>query len=109
VGEGVYVNGVGEATPGLYLLRDFLGVERAEHASEASVFEGVRQRIQKLRYGVGKANGRKDAGAAKGVVAESVEGSVFRAGNVGVDPLDIRQLFDCEFADRSFFALSNPL
>jgi hypothetical protein len=57
VGEGVYVDGVGEAAPGLDLLRDFLRVVRGKHASDASVFKGVRQGIQELRYGVRQANG----------------------------------------------------
>ncbi len=61
-----------------------------EHACDASVFEGVRQRIQKLRHGVRQTNRCKDAGAKKGVAAEGVKESIVRAGNLGVDPLDIR-------------------
>ena len=87
MGEGVNVDGVGEMTPGLDLLGDFLGVGRGKHAGEASVLEGIRQRIQKLRDGVRQTNRRKDARTEEGVAAESVEERVFRAGDVGVDPL----------------------
>ncbi len=52
VGEGVNVDGVGKVTPGLDLLGDFLAVWWGKHAGEASVFEGIRQRIQKLGDGV---------------------------------------------------------
>ncbi len=52
VGEGVKVDGVGKVTPGLDLLGYFLGVGRGKHAGEASVLEGIRQRIQKLGDGI---------------------------------------------------------
>jgi hypothetical protein len=105
----VDADGVGEATPSLKLLGDLLGVGWSEYASDASVFERVRQGVQKLRHGIKQTNGREDARAKEGISAESVEECVFGAGNVRVYPLDVRQLFYGEFADRSFFALSNPL
>jgi hypothetical protein len=48
----VDIDRVGEATPGLDLLGDFLGVRRGKHAGETSVLEGIRQRIQKLGDGI---------------------------------------------------------
>ena len=76
------VYGVGEMTPSLYLLSDLLGVGRGEYTRDASVFKGVRQGVQKLRHGIRQTNGREDAGAEKGVSAESVEKGVVWAGNV---------------------------
>jgi hypothetical protein len=78
----VDIDGVGEATPSLKLLGDLLGVGWSEYASDASVFERVRQGIQKLRHGIRQTNGREDAGAEKRVSAESVEEGVVRAGDV---------------------------
>jgi hypothetical protein len=89
VGKGVDVDGVGEVTPGLDLLGDFLGVGRGKHAGDASVLEGIRQRTQNLGDGVRLANRREDARAEEGVAAESVEKRIFGTGDVGVDPLDI--------------------
>ncbi len=108
MGEGVNVDRVGEVTPGLDLLCDFLGVRHGKDAGDAGVPEGIRQRIHKLRDGVRQTNRRKDARTEEGVAAESVEKRIFGAGDVGVDPLDIGQLLNSEFADRALFALSNP-
>ena len=108
MGEGVNVDRVGEVAPGLDLLCDFLGMRRGKDAGDAGVSEGIRQRIQKLRDGVRQTNRRKDARTEEGVAAESVEKRVFRAGDVGVDPLDVRQLLNSEFTDRALLALSNP-
>jgi hypothetical protein len=55
-----------------------------------------------------KTNGCKNSRAEERIAAESVEQRVFGAGDVGVDPLDIRQLLNDEFADRTLFTFSNP-
>ena len=76
------VDGVGETTPGLNLLGDLLSVGGSEDASDASVFEGVGQGIQKLRHGIRQTNGSENARAEKRVSAEGVEEGVVRAGYV---------------------------
>ena len=79
-----------------------------EYAGEASVLEGIRQRIQKLGDGVRKTNGCQNARAEERIAAESVEKRVFGAGDVGVDPLDVGQLLNRIFTDRTFFTFANP-
>jgi hypothetical protein len=83
------VDGVGEVTPGLDLLGDLLCVWRGEHAGDASVFEGVRQRIQKLRDRIRQTNRCEDARAEEGVAAESIKERIFGTGDIRVNPLYI--------------------
>jgi hypothetical protein len=48
VGEGVDIDGVGWAAPGLNLLSYFLGVGWSRDTGDASVFERIRERVQKM-------------------------------------------------------------
>jgi hypothetical protein len=48
VGEGVDIDGVGWAAPGLNLLSYFLGVGWGRDTGDASVFERIRERVQKM-------------------------------------------------------------
>jgi hypothetical protein len=57
---------------------------------------------------VREANRGEDAGSEEGVAAEGVEQGVVWARDVRVDPLDIGELLNSEFADRSFVAFANP-
>jgi hypothetical protein len=56
VGDGVNINGVSEAAPGLNLLGDFLGVRRCKDTSSASVTERVGHEVKEMRYSVRKAD-----------------------------------------------------
>jgi hypothetical protein len=48
VGDGVNIDGVGWAAPGLNLLSYFLGVGWGKNAGGASIFERVRERVQEM-------------------------------------------------------------
>ena len=57
MGDGVNINGVSEAAPGLNLLGDLLGVRRCKGTSSASVTERVGQKVKKMRESVRKTDG----------------------------------------------------
>ena len=103
------VDGVGRETPCLHLLSDLLGVGRGEHADFAGFFEIVWDMGEQGGDSIGKTDGSKNTGSKQGVAAKGVEESVFRAGNIGVNPGYVRQLFDCELTDGTLFAFANPL
>ena len=87
------VNWVGGTAPGLNLLGDFLGVWGGEHAELGRVTEVFGEVVQKGGDSLRDTNGGQNAGAEKGVAAESVVERVLGARDVGVYPGEIRQLF----------------
>ena len=48
MGDGVNIDGVGLAAPSLNLLSYFLGVGWSKNTGGASVFERIRERVQKM-------------------------------------------------------------
>jgi hypothetical protein len=82
MGEGMSVDGVGGPAPCLDLLGNALGVGRGENTELGEIPVGVGQVIEELGDSLGDTDRGEDAGAEKGVSAESVEESVIRAGNV---------------------------
>jgi hypothetical protein len=64
--------------------------------------------VEESRDSVGKTGGSENAGAKKRVTGESVEQGVVGAFDVGVDPVDVRELFDGESANRALFTMSYP-
>jgi hypothetical protein len=64
---------------------------------------------EQSRYGIGETHGSKDTGSKQGIAAEGVEERVVGARDIGVNPLNVRELLDCKLADRTFVAFANPL
>ena len=99
---------IGGAAPGLDVLGKALRVRWCENAQFGGVPEGFRQVIQEGRDSLGDANRGEDTGSEEGVATEAVVENVLRAGDVGVDPRDVGQLFEREGGDGTFVALTDP-
>jgi hypothetical protein len=67
--EGVYINGVSGAAPGLDLLSHLLGVRGGENTGEAGIAEEVGQRVQEVRDSIRKADRGKYTSAQERVAA----------------------------------------
>ena len=78
--EGMSVNWVGGAAPGLNLLGEALRVGRGEDAQFGGVSEGVGQVIQEGRYSLGDANRGEDTRSEERGATETVVENVLRAG-----------------------------
>jgi hypothetical protein len=92
----------------LDLLGNALSVGRGKNADFGGGAKSGWKIVEQMGYGVGQAGGCEDAGAEEWVTREGVKKSVVRAFDVGVDPLDVGELFNGERTDGSFLALSYP-
>jgi hypothetical protein len=108
VGERVDIDRVGGASPGLGLLRYFLGVGRGEHAGGAGISErsGTDSRRLDTASRIDR-QGRAHEGRVDGSGLKHQRGN-FGARDVRINPLNIGQLFDGKFTDGSFFTLVGP-
>ena len=93
----------------MHLLGDAMGVWGGEHAELGRVTEVFGEVVQKSGDSLRDANGGQNAGAEKGVAAESVVERVLGTGDVGVYPGEVRQLFKGEGGDWAFVAFAYPL
>jgi hypothetical protein len=64
--------------------------------------------IQEGRDGLSDADWSKDTRSEERIAAEAVVENVLRAGDVGMDPGDVRQLFQGKGGDGTFVALADP-
>ncbi len=99
---------IGGAAPGLDVLGKALRVWWCENAQFGGVPEGFRQVIQEGRDSLGDANRGEYAGSKEGVATEAVVKNVLRAGDVGVYPRNVGQLFQLEGGDGAFVTLADP-
>jgi hypothetical protein len=104
----VGVDGVVGETPSLDLLCDALGMGWGKNTELGGGAERRREIIEESRDSVGEAGGSENAGAEKRVAGESVEKGVIGAFNVGMDPVDVRELFDGKSANRTLLTMSYP-
>jgi hypothetical protein len=104
----VGVDGVSGGPPSLDLLGNALRVGRGKNADFGGGAESGGKIVEQVGDGVGQAGGSEDAGAKEWVAREGVEKRVVGAFDIGVNPLEVSELFNGERADRSFLALSDP-
>ncbi len=107
--EGVRAYGVSGTSPRLNLLGNALGVGWGKHTELGKVPERGRQVIEKLGDSLGDADWGEDTGSEKGIAAEAIVERVLGARDIGVNPGDVRQLFESESRDGPFVAFTNPL
>ncbi len=108
VGDGVNVNGVGWVSPSLDLLSHLLGVWWGEDTGSTGVAKRVWEEVEQGGDSIRHTDWSEDTRAEERVATKGVEERVVGSRYVGVDPLNVGQLFNCELADWSFFAFANP-
>ena len=102
------IDGVGGAAPGLDLLGNALSVGRCEDAEFGTVAEVVGQVVEQGGYSLGNANWGEDAGTKEGVAAKTVVESIFRAGDVRMNPGHVGELFESESTHGPFITFPHP-
>ncbi len=91
------------------LLGNALGVRRGKNADFGGSAKSGGKIVEQVGYGVGQAGGCEDAGAEEWVTREGVKKRVVGTFvDIGVDPLDVGELFNGERTDGSFLSLSYP-
>ena len=108
VGDGVNVNGVGWVSPSLDLLGHLLGVWWGEDTGNTGVAKRVWEEVEQCGDSIRHTDWSEDTRAEERVATKSVEERVVGSRYVGVYPLNVGQLFNCELADWSLFAFANP-